>query len=87
MSRVLLPSREVIALRQKRRQLQILHALAERLQQRATLARNGDGTAAAERSAIRLETEARALRWALSLLESATKESPPSSEVYLSDHR
>jgi hypothetical protein len=42
-----------------------LRTLADRLEHSATLVRNGDNTAAGEKSAIALTREAAAVRWAL----------------------
>ncbi len=46
-----------------------LRRLAERLDHSAQLVRNGDNTAAGERTAIALSREAAAVRWALLQLD------------------
>ena len=60
---------ELIAERDKRRYLATLRRLVTRLEQRAQISRSGDGTADGERSALRLEAEAKAIKWALVIID------------------
>ena len=59
----------LIAERDKRRYVAALRRLATRLEQRAQISRSGDATADGERSALRLEAEAKAIKWALLVID------------------
>ena len=52
-----------------RSQLKRLRGLAQRLEDGARLARNGDNTSAGERTAIQLDRDAAAVNWVLGQLD------------------